>query len=800
MSVIAFDAMRTPRTLLRPRGNDAVRSPRSRWTALLAVGALALSAAVVAAAPATAAPGDPVAVQTGTYVLRSGASGKCLEVPGGSTTNGTLLTVATCVTGATNQQWTVTAQGAGFRLANVASGRCLDVPGASTAAGARLQQWGCANQTNQTWSAKASAGSGKAMIASASSGLCVSVEGGSTASGAPAVQDACDDAAKVQWSLPVSGGTSTGPWSDVPDGFATGVTGGTGGTTVTVTTLADLRKYASATGRYVVRVAAAITVTPYGDEIPITSDKTIIGVGTSGQIVNGGLRLNAGTNNVIIRNLTIRDTKMADDDPDDKVYDYDGIQMDTASNVWIDHNRILRMNDGLIDSRKDTTNLTVSWNEMGGSNKSFGIGWTENVTARMTIHHNWIHDTSQRNPSTDNVAYAHLYNNHLQNITSYGNLSRGATKMVLENSYFDNVKNPYAPQDTAELKQSGSVVVNSTGNQTTRGSAFDPKAFYAYTLDPASSLPALLKASTGPQASIGGAVPPTAAPVVAADGSGTYRTIQAAIDAVPANNTSRRVITIKPGTYREIVTIPANKPLVTLQGLGGSAADTVLVNNRSSAGGYGTSGSATFFAKGADLVATNLTIANDYGEGSQAVAANLEGARLVFRNVRFTGNQDTLLVNDAARAYVVDSYVEGTVDFIFGGGTAVFDRTSVYQKRSTGGPVTAARTDPAKQYGFLFYKSTITGKTAATTQLGRPWGADAQVLYRESSLSSTIATGQPWTNMSSNVWTAARFSEYRNTGAGAGTGSNRPQLSDAQAPSYTPQKYLAGSDGWNPVG
>ena len=66
------------------------------------------------------------------------------------------------------------------------------------------------------------------------------------------------------------------------------------------------------------------------------------------------------------------------------------------------------MNDGLIDSRKDTTNLTVSWNVIAEGNKFFGIGWTTNVTARITIHHNWIHDTNQRNPSTDNVAYAHL--------------------------------------------------------------------------------------------------------------------------------------------------------------------------------------------------------------------------------------------------------------------------------------------------------------------------------------------------------------------------------------------------------
>ncbi|MEU4560326.1 pectinesterase family protein [Actinoplanes sp. NPDC023936] len=286
---------------------------------------------------------------------------------------------------------------------------------------------------------------------------------------------------------------------------------------------------------------------------------------------------------------------------------------------------------------------------------------------------------------------------------------------------------------------------------------------------------------------------------VAADGSGKYRTVQAAIDAVAANNTARQTITIKPGTYREIVTVPSNKPFITLKGGGDSSDDVVIVNNRSNAGGYGTSGSATLFAGGKEFNAANLTIANDYGEGSQAVAANLNADKLIFDNVRFLGAQDTLLVN-SGRSYVKNSYVEGTVDFIFGGGTAVFNATKIYQKRSSGGPITAARTDAGNPYGFLIYKSTVTGATNNTTQLGRPWGADAQVLYRETSLSATIKTAQPWTDMSSNSWQNARFFEYANTGAGATTNGNRPQMSASTAANYTPQKYLAGSDNWNPVG
>jgi pectate lyase len=324
------------------------------------------------------------------------------------------------------------------------------------------------------------------------------------------VRAAC--AVVVALSATVAGASSAaaGPtWSNAADGFAatsgmgvTTTTGGAGGATVTVTTYADLVRYATAAEPYVIRVNGAITATPYGTELRVASNKTIVGVGTRGHIVNGGFFLN-GVHNVIIRNLTIRDTRMASDDPDDKDFDYDGIQMDTAHHVWIDHNTIMRMNDGLIDSRKDTSYLTVSWNVLAENNKSFGIGWTTNVTSRMTIHHNWIRDNNQRNPSTDNVAYAHLYNNYLQNIASYGNWARGATKMVLENSYFDKVKDPYFRDDAAQLRQSGSVVVNSTGQQETGGSAFNPRDFYSYTLDPAANVPSLLRTFAGPQANIG---------------------------------------------------------------------------------------------------------------------------------------------------------------------------------------------------------------------------------------------------------------------------------------------------------
>ncbi|MFD9359751.1 pectinesterase family protein [Streptomyces sp. NPDC060031] len=618
--------------------------------------------------------------------------------------------------------------------------------------------------------------------------------------------------------------TAAPAWArEAADGFASvnalgqnGTYGGREGAIVTVKNLADLEKYATDSKPYVIVVAGTITMAPKGKEIKVASDKTIVGSGTSGQIVGGGFFLGQGVHNVIIRNLTIRDSYAGT--WNDKDHDWDAIQMDGAHHVWIDHNNLRNMADGLIDSRKDTTYLTVSWNQLKNDNKAFGIGWTDHVTADITIHHNWFHETEQRNPSTDNVAHAHLYNNFLQDdpdssiTSSYGNYARGGTKMVLENSYFEGFNNPVTKDSTATLVQRGNVFVNTTGRNESGGTAFDPKTYYSYTLDPTADVPSKVKSGAGPRPAIGTATsvaPATTTFTVAKDGSGRYKTIQAAVDAVPANNTSRVVITVKPGTYRETVKIPSNKPHVTLQGTGGSRKDTVIVYGNASgtpkpggSGTYGTSGSATVAVEADDFQARNLTVSNDFDEkanpdvSAQAVALRTAADKVLLDSVIITGDQDTLQLDSATRAkpgrvYMTNSYVVGTVDFIFGSATAAIDRSVITLKKrwdgTSGGCVTAPST-PAGRKGFLIANSTFNGDVApGSFALGRPWHAggdaslDPQTTVRNSTLGSGIGAA-PWSDMGGFSWKDDRFAEYGNTGPGAGTPSgNRPQLRDDQA-------------------
>ncbi|GGX24533.1 pectinesterase family protein [Streptomyces lomondensis] len=626
--------------------------------------------------------------------------------------------------------------------------------------------------------------------------------------------------------------------ADTADGFASvnslgqnGTYGGRGGQVVTVRTQAELEKYATATQPYVIVVAGAITMNPVGKEIKVQSDKTIVGAGTSGHIVGGGFFLGSGVHNVIIRNLTIRDSYQGI--WNDKDHDFDAIQMDGAHHVWIDHNDLRHMADGLIDVRKDSTNVTVSWNKLSDNNKTFGIGWTENVKTDITIHHNWIRETEQRNPSTDNAAHAHLYNNFLEDVpgtdiwSSYGNYARGATKMVLENSYFQGVKNPVIKDSGAAVVQRGSVFSGTSGRNESGGTAFDPKAYYPYSLDKAADVPGLLKSGTGPRASIGTTAGTKAAAAttltVAQDGSGQYRTVQAAVNAVPANNPSRVVIAVKPGTYRETVKVPSNKPHVTIQGTGGSRKDTTIVYNNAAGtpkpggGTYGTSGSATVAVEADDFQARNLTISNDFDEkanqglsGQQAVALRTAADKVFLDRIIVSGDQDTLLLDTAAkdrlgRVYVSDSYVIGNVDFIFGRATAVVDRSVITLKKrwngASGGYVTAPST-AANRKGILIANSTVNGDVSAGSfHLGRPWHAggdaslDPQTTVRNTNLSAAIKS-TPWTDMSGFSWKDDRFAEYKNSGAGAGSASaNRPHLTDAQAADQEVADWLAG---WTP--
>jgi hypothetical protein len=71
--------------------------------------------------------------------------GKCLDVNGNGTANGTQVELWDC-NGVGGQNWVQQADGS---LLNPQSGRCLDDPSGNTANGTRLQIWDCNGTASQ---------------------------------------------------------------------------------------------------------------------------------------------------------------------------------------------------------------------------------------------------------------------------------------------------------------------------------------------------------------------------------------------------------------------------------------------------------------------------------------------------------------------------------------------------------------------------------------------------------------------------------------------------------------------------
>src|SRR5262245_20395007 len=293
--------------------------------------------------------------------------------------------------------------------------------------------------------------------------------------------------------------------------------------------------------------------------------------------------------------------------------------------------------------------------------------------------------------------------------------------------------------------------------------------------------------------------------VVSGDGTGKYRTVQAAIDAAPATHSSGRwVILIKPGSYREVVHVPRGKAPLAFVGEVPSTTRITYDRKASDVGpdgaAIGTFRSATFFIEGDDVVVANLTVENGSGPAGQAVALRVEGDRVIIRNSRVLGWQDTLLLN-RGRQYIEDTYIAGHVDFIFGGATAFFSRCHVHAWRD--GYVTAASTPADQPFGFVFADGILTGEPEVRTYLGRPWRDFAQTTFLRTVMGAAVVP-EGWHNWDHpEREKTARYSEFGSSGPGALSLNRRVRwsrmLEGSEVARLTVATVLSGSDKWNPL-
>ncbi|MFI7356399.1 pectinesterase family protein [Streptomyces avidinii] len=515
--------------------------------------------------------------------------------------------------------------------------------------------------------------------------------------------------------------------------------------------------------------------------------------------------------------------------------------------------REYQVHDGALDITNASDLVTVGYNTFSNHDKTMLIGSSDKDTKlRVTLHHNVFRGIVQRAPLA-RVGQIHLYDNYYDTTESEGYAhsyslnSRAGAQVVAQNNYWKLSSDRKTSQllsgdGTGAVAGSGNLVGGAPVDLVAAHNSANPgkkikttvgwKPTLTAGLEPAAGLPAKLaaKAGAGVLTETGGKGPAPSGPgggrtlTVAADGSAAHRTVQAAVDAATAGDT----VLVARGTYRETVNVPASKHGLTLKGATANAEDVVITYDNASGtpkpggGTYGTAGSATATFSANDITVTGVTVENTWERSAhpdirdtQAVAVNASGDRQKYLNSRFIGHQDTVLnwapsATGQYRQYFRHCFIAGDVDFVFGNATAVYDHVNITLRDrgaavgGLGGYLAAPNTDAAKPHGILITDSTISSPARpGTYYLGRPWhpGASAvgRLVIRNTSLPAAVKTEGPWTDMGGFSWKSARFAEYANTGPGAGTGANRPQLGPDQAAAHTARAYLAGTDGWNPA-
>ena len=287
--------------------------------------------------------------------------------------------------------------------------------------------------------------------------------------------------------------------------------------------------------------------------------------------------------------------------------------------------------------------------------------------------------------------------------------------------------------------------------------------------------------------------------VVAADGSGDVKTLKEALSRVPTNNRERFVIFIKRGIYNEQITVAASKGNLSL--LGENAEETKITSSvNSAAGGSSWPPGCSAYIGADNFRAENITFENSFGAGAQAMAVVANADRLVFRNCRFLGSQDTLYAK-AGRQYFQNCYIEGSRDFICGQAAAVFEDCRLHSK-GDGYIAAPMRLSSAEPGGLVFLHCKATGeKIRNGVFLGRPWGPYGRAVYLETDMGAHIRS-EGWNNWDKPASEkTAYFAEYNSKGAGANPArrvSWAHQLTTAEARQFEPENFLKGNDGWNP--
>jgi polygalacturonase len=428
-------------------------------------------------------------------------------------------------------------------------------------------------------------------------------------------------------------------------------------------------------------------------------------------------------------------------------------------------------------------------------------------------------------PGTLLPSYRHIVLRNVHALNSGPVVVRGLDAQHAAEVTFDNVQvDGFRPR---EFDAAYATVTQTGGNVPPRGGhdgadvTVKTVSGPASTLNCATAFPPFSENTTSP-VSAEVIPPPDSTFYVAADGTGDYASIQMAINKVPF---SGGVVQVAPGIYRERVMIRQSR--ITLRSANPDARRTVLVSNASrSQPGEQALPDATLTVRGDDFTMANMTIANDTehietvpAQAFDARALLISGDRNVLSNVRLLGEQHTAYFGakncaqasrnpcEAGRTLVLNSFIAGAWDFIYGDGEVWFENSELHSLPhrlvdGAEGFVTAQGRHYAGQPSqFVFHTARLTAEPGVTNVfLGQPWRDLSTVIFLNPYLGRQIAPAgfRERLPASTSHMQTATFRIWNPTGPGTPTAT--PRLTQQEAAGFTIRSVLGGKDGWNPAG
>ncbi len=287
-------------------------------------------------------------------------------------------------------------------------------------------------------------------------------------------------------------------WASVTAMGLKGTTGGAGGTTYSVSTIADFNARAAGDGAATIQIAA-----PLKGDVAIGSNKTIVGV--AGGAIHGHIDMKSSVN-VIVRNLKVVGYNCTDNA--DCQSGADAITVTKgAHHLWFDHCDISDGSDGNLDITHASDYVTISWTKFsysgarsGGHQFSNLIGHTDDNPEdeghlKVTFHHDWWADNVGERMPRIRYGQVHSFNNLFTAVGNNYCIRAGVRSSVLtENDTFIGVDTPF-DLGGGEVLSRGNIFTKTTGNTLGTGKAFTPP--YSYTLDATAGVEAAVRSGAG---------------------------------------------------------------------------------------------------------------------------------------------------------------------------------------------------------------------------------------------------------------------------------------------------------------